>query len=180
MDAMHPLVTFSLTDALAILRRTPATLTTMLDGLPPAWTAGEDEDLDWSPLSVIGHLVDGERSDWILRTRTILEHGEASTFEPFNRHGMLDRRDETLTERLDAFATLRRDNIARLESFALSDADLERRGTHPEFGSVTLCQLLATWAVHDLAHVAQVAEALARRYTTEVGPWRAYLPVLDI
>ena len=134
----------------------------------------------WSPFDVIGHLIHGERTDWVPRVKIILEHGDARAFDTFDRFAQFAASEgRTLDSLLDEFARLRRDNLKELASLRLSDADLDRRGRHPAFGSVTLRQLLATWVAHDLDHVAQIARTLARQYADEVGPWRAYLRVIS-
>lgn len=169
-----------LEDALTLLARTPATLDTLLRGLPEAWTAAHEGGETWSPYDVLGHLVHGERTDWLPRARIILAHGETRPFDPYDRFAQFEEsQGRTLAELLDAFATLRRDNLAALAAFNLTDADLDRTGRHPEFGTVTLRQLLATWVAHDLDHVMQVARVLGRQYSDEVGPWRAYLRIVS-
>ena len=170
---------YSLTQAKAILERTPAVLAAGLDGLAEEWVHAREGPDTFSPFDVVGHLVHGERTDWIPRARLILERGESVTFEPFDRFAM--RRisaGRTLVELLGEFATLRRANLQLLAGWSLAPSDLERRGRHPELGAVTLRQLLSTWVVHDLSHVAQVARVLAKQYTGEVGPWVAYHPIL--
>jgi hypothetical protein len=167
-------------DAVAILARTPATLDALLRGLPAAWTAAHEGGQTWSPFDVVGHLIHGERTDWIPRARIILEHGDARAFDKFDRFAQFTASEgRTLVSLLDEFATLRRDNLLELESMGLTDADLDRSGRHPELGIVTLRQLLATWVAHDLDHVVQVARVLARQYSDEVGPWRAYLRIIS-
>jgi hypothetical protein len=171
---------FVLDDAVAILSRTPATLDAMLRGLPDGWLRADEGPGTWSPFDVLGHLVQGELTDWIPRARTILEHGEARPFHPFDRFAQFDTSaGKTAAQLLDEFATLRGSNLARLSAFGLGEADLDRTGRHPDFGTVTLRQLLATWVAHDLDHVTQVARVLARRYADDVGPWRAYLRIVS-
>ena len=170
---------FRFEDALDVLSRTPATLRDLLQDLPPRWTRSNEGGESWSPFDVLGHLIHGERTDWIGRARTILEHGETRTFEPFDRFAMLEEsRDKTLAELLDTFAELRTDNLRRLADLGVTEEHLEKTGRHPDFGTVTLRQLLATWVAHDLGHIAQISRTMARQYRREVGPWRAYLPVL--
>ncbi len=167
-------------DALALLARTPPTLDALLRGLPDPWIAAHEGGQTWSPFDVVGHLIHGERTDWIPRARIILEHGEARAFDKFDRFAQFDVSEgRTLGSLLDEFASLRRENLRELESMRLTDAELERRGRHPELGVVTLRQLLATWVAHDLDHVVQVSRVLARQYSDEVGPWRAYLRVIS-
>jgi hypothetical protein len=170
---------FEIKEAMAILSRTPAALDALLRGLPDAWTTAHEGGDTWSPFDVVGHLVYGERANFMTRTRVILEHGEARRFENFDRVAMLEAsRGRTLASLLDEFASLRQENLAQLTALQLGADQLERRGTHPEFGAVTLQQLLATWVVHDLDHLVQVSRVLARQYTDAVGPWRAYLRVV--
>jgi hypothetical protein len=172
-------VDFVLSEAVRILERTPATLRACLPALPEPWRRADEGPDTWSPFDVLGHLVHGERTDWIARARSILEHGEERTFEPFDRLGMRrESQGKTLEELLHEFETLRAASLRTLADWNLGPADLGRRGRHPDFGPVTLQQLLATWVVHDLGHVAQIHRVLARQYRTAVGPWKAYLPIL--
>jgi hypothetical protein len=171
---------FDLAEARAVLERTPTVLQVLLAGLPDAWTSGNQGPNTWSPFDVVGHLIDGEREDWIPRIRLILAHGEATPFTPFDRFSHLQaNRDRTLGELLDSFAALRAENLAVLDSLQLTPVHLELRGTHPEFGPVTLRQLLATWVAHDLGHLVQISRTMARQYREEAGPWRAYLSALQ-
>ena len=162
-----------------ILRRTPAALRALLSDLTDDWTAADEGTGTWSPYQVVGHLTHVEECDWIDRTRVILEHGTNHVFEPVDREAGLARfHDWTLNDLLDRFETARRANLHALE--ALVDAgDLGRRGVHPDFGEVTLSQLLATWVVHDLNHVGQIVKTMAKQYGEAVGPWRAFLPIID-
>ncbi len=170
---------FRLADTFDQLRRTPAVLDALLRGADaPCGVRTEGPDT-WSVFDVVGHLVHGEETDWVPRARLILQHGEAAPFTPFDRFAQFERfAGVPLDDLLDRFAALRRQNLAEAEGWRLTDADLDRRGTHPAFGPVTLRQLLATWATHDLNHLAQIARVLARAATDDVGPWRAYLGIL--
>jgi hypothetical protein len=171
---------FALDDAVALLTRTPATLDALLRGLPDWWTAAHEGPGTWSPFDVIGHLIHGEETDWIPRVKIVVEHGESRTFEKFNREAQFEgSQPRSLAQRLDAFATLRRDNLRELAALKLTAADLDRTGRHPAFGAVTLRQLLATWVAHDLDHVMQISRVLARQYAGDVGPWQAYLRVIS-
>ncbi|HET7217136.1 MAG TPA: DinB family protein [Vicinamibacterales bacterium] len=171
---------FAIADAIAILSRTPATLDAMLRGLPDGWIAAHEGGDTWSPFDVIGHLIHGERTDWMPRARIILDHGEARPFDKFDRFAQLKvSQGRTLAGLLDEFADLRRQNLRDLAALPLTGADLDRRGRHPELGIVTLRQLLATWVAHDLDHIVQISRVLARQYAAEVGPWRAYLRVIS-
>ena len=166
-------------DALPLLRRTPAALRALLAELPETWTRATEGDGTWSPFDVVGHLIHGERTDWVPRVEHILRHGDAEPFPSFDREAMLAAsRGRTLVELLDTFEVLRRRSLGRIAALNLTDADLARRGLHPALGPVTLRQHLASWAVHDLTHLAQVARVMAKRYRDDVGPWRAYLSVL--
>jgi len=167
-------------EAVAILARTPATLDTLLRGLADEWTMAHEGGDTWSPFDVMGHLIHGERTDWMPRARIILEYGEARPFDVFDRFAQFAASDgRTLASLLDEFAALRQDSLRQLESLKLTNEDLDRRGRHPALGVVTLRQLLATWVAHDLDHVVQVARVLGRQYSDEVGPWRAYLRVIS-
>jgi hypothetical protein len=168
----------SLGEAVAVLERTPAALAALLDGLPDRWTAATEGEGTWSPYDVVGHLIHGERTDWIPRARHILA-GDPRPFEKFDRVAMFrDSRGRTLSELLETFAALRRENLATLASLRLTPDDLARPGLHPELGGVTLGQLLATWVVHDLDHVGQIARVMAKVYGKTVGPWVPYLSIL--
>ena len=172
-------MSFLIHEAQTQLARTPLLLRAWLLGLEGAWLEADEGPETFSPRDVLAHLIFGERTDWIPRARIILEHGESKAFEPFDRHGFLEEaKGWTLGALLDEFQRLRAENLAALEALHLTPADLVRRGTHPGLGSVTLEQLLASWVVHDLGHVAQIARVMAKRYKTEVGPWLPYLPVL--
>jgi DinB superfamily len=171
---------FALAEATAVLARTPTTLDAMLRGLPDGWIQAHEGGETWSPFDVIGHLIHGEQTDWIPRARIILEHGEARAFDKFDRFAQLElSKGRTLDSLLDEFAVLRRANLRDLAALEITEADLDRRGTHPGLGVVTLGQLLATWVAHDLDHVNQVARVMARQYSDAVGPWRAYLRVIS-
>ncbi len=168
-----------LRQAIEVLTRTPQTLKALLCDLPASWTSNDEGSDTWSPYDVLGHLIHGEKADWIARARMILDHGESRTFEPFDRFAQFRESDgRSLAELLDQFARLRTRNLETLRGFELTSEQLELRGRHPDFGTVTLGQLLATWTVHDLGHIAQITRVMARQYAAQVGPWRAYLPVL--
>ena len=171
---------FAMDEAVAILARTPATLDAFLRGLPEGWTAATEGADTWSPFDVVGHLIHGERTDWMPRVKIILEHGESRAFDKFDRFAQFDAsKDRTLASLLDEFAALRQGCLRELAAMRLTEAELDRRGRHPELGVVTLRQLLATWVAHDLDHVVQISRVLARQYSDEVGPWRAYLRVIS-
>jgi uncharacterized damage-inducible protein DinB len=169
-----------LSEATQILERTPVVLTNMLQDLPEGWVRATEGGDTWSCYDVVGHLIHGEVTDWLPRVRMILEYGESRSFEPFDRLAQF-REDRTLPiERLlDRFAELREQNLAALKSLRLTAADFPRTGIHPESGTVTLGQLLASWVVHDLTHISQISRVLAKQYAAEVGPWKAYLGILN-
>ena len=170
---------FNLDDTIAHLRRTPMVLEHLLASMPEAWTHGNYGPQTFSPFDVVGHLIHGERTDWMPRVRLILDHGEEHAFEPFDRYAHYEAsRGKSVTDLLEIFASVRAENVASLESLQLNETDFQRRGTHPAFGSVTLAQLLATWVVHDLHHVAQICKAMSYQYREAVGPWRAYLGII--
>jgi DinB superfamily len=170
---------FSLETGLPVLERTPAVLRTLLLDLPAAWISATEGPDTWSPFDIVGHLIHGERTDWVPRVEHLLAHGEAVPFPVFDRFAQFEAsQGKTLAELLLAFATLRTASLGRLRALHLSTSDLGRRGTHPEFGAVTLGQHLATWVTHDLSHISQVVRVMGRQYGDAVGPWRAYLPML--
>jgi DinB superfamily len=177
---MASITEFNLAEAIAVLRRTPAALDALLRGLPDIWVRGNEGKDTWSAFDIVGHLIVGERTDWMPRARIILENGEARPFDPFDRFAQAKHNQgKSLPQLLDEFARLRSENLASLQSLNLQPKDWTRRGRHPELGVVTLSQLLATWAVHDLTHVHQLSRVMAHRYRDAVGPWSAYLGVLN-
>lgn len=166
-------------ECLSILTRTPATLDVLLRDLPETWTAATEGPGTWSPYVVVGHLIHGEKTDWMPRLQIILKHGPARSFEPFDREAQFHESDgKSLCMLLDEFDALRRDNLTRLRTLDLQPPELEMQGTHPSLGPVTMRQLLATWTAHDLAHIHQVSRIMARRYKQEVGPWAEFLSVM--
>lgn len=173
-------IPFDAAEAMAVLRRTPDTLRPLLAGLPETWLHADEGDDTFSPWDVVAHLLHAERDDWMPRLRIILEHGETRAFEPFDRlaHRTASA-GASIDELLDQFAAARRASLAELASLLAGGLDLDRAGRHPELGRVTARQLLATWVVHDLGHIRQVARVMAKQYGDAVGPWRAYLPVLE-
>ena len=169
-----------LEEAVSILTRTPATLDALLRGLPEAWTAATEGPGTWSPYVVIGHLIHGERADWMPRLKIILEHGPTRPFDPFDREAQFrESEGKSLSAMLDEFAALRCENLACLRALDLQPKQFELTGKHPAFGPVTVRQLLATWTAHDLSHLLQISRVMAKRYKREVGPWAQYLPVMD-
>lgn len=171
---------FNITQGIAILERTPGTLHAMLHDLDTAWLEATEGPETWSPYVIVGHLVHGERTDWIPRARFILSQSASRSLPPYDRFGHVhERQGKSLPSLLDEFGRLRAENLATLAAMHLTDADLALDGEHPEFGTVTLRQLLATWVVHDLGHLAQIARVMAKQYRDAIGPWRAYLPIVD-
>jgi hypothetical protein len=170
---------FELASSMDILRRTPATLRALLDGAGDAWSRSNEGPDTFSPFDVLGHLIDGEETDWMPRAGIILSRNPQATFAPYDRFRHFERnRGRSLASLLDEFGRLRATNLERLAAWNLGDAELDLRATHPSLGPVTLRQLLATWVAHDLGHIAQVARVMAKQYRDEVGPWGQYLPVL--
>lgn len=168
-----------LAQLVAILERVPAAFRALLEGLPESLVRGTEGGEAWSPYDVVGHLIHGEKTDWIPRLRIILEQGEARPFDSFDRSAQFEAsRGRSLEDLLDEFSTLRVANLGTLAELAAAGIDCDRTGVHPELGIVTAGELLAAWAVHDVGHLAQVARTLARQQTGRVGPWRGYLPVL--
>lgn len=170
---------FTIEDTVAVLERTPAALDALLRGLPDHWIRSNEGGDTFTPYDVVGHLIHGEKTDWIARSRIILDHGETRPFERYDRFAQFrESQGKSLCDLLDEFATRREANLATLRSWKLAPADLDRRGTHPVLGTVTLRQLLATWAAHDLTHLHQLARVMAHQYRNEVGPWVTFLGVL--
>jgi uncharacterized damage-inducible protein DinB len=173
-------VQFNLDQSIPILSRTPAVLRALLADLSPEWTERPYGENTWSAKEVVGHLLHGERTDWIARMNIILEQGESRPFDRFDRAGHKPMmQTHSLSHLLDLFEAERKKNLDILRSKNLTSADLTKRGTHPALGTVTLANLLATWAVHDLNHIAQICKAMAYQYKGEVGPWEQYLSILS-
>jgi hypothetical protein len=172
-------VDIELADVIDLLNRTPAALNELLRGLPKTWVEHNEGENTWSPFDVVGHLIYGERGNWIPRAKMILEFGESKAFEPFDRFAQFEAsKGKTMKDLLEEFERLRQANIRILKDMTLTLEDLQKFGHHPEFGRVTLGELLSTWAAHDLDHVVQISRTLAKGYKQAVGPWRAYLSVL--
>lgn len=171
---------FELAKSIEILERTPVVLETMLKGLSGEWIMQNEGPDTWSPFDIIGHLIHGEKTDWIPRMEIILSDKANKQFEPFDRFAQFQSsKGKSIGQLLDEFASLRSANIKKLKSKNLSESDLLKTGIHPAFGEVTLGQLLSTWVVHDLNHIAQVSRVMAKQYKDEVGPWIEYLRVLQ-
>jgi hypothetical protein len=166
-------------EATALLSRTPAALNGLLRGLPEVWTHQNEGGQTWTPFQIVAHLIHGDRDDWVARAKRILEFGECKSFDPFDREGAeRERLSKTLDQLLDEFARVRAEKLEELKALKLTSADLAKTGMHPVFGVVTMSQLLATWAVHDLTHLHQISRVMARQYAQAVGPWTVYLGVL--
>ena len=167
-------------EIVAILSATPSTFRAMLLNLPDRLITHNECDESWCPFDIVGHLIHGDKTDWIPRLHRILELGETEPFMPFDRFTQFkDSEGKTLTELLDAFEKLRRDNLEELKSLHLTEKQLYLTGTHPELGIVTIRQLLHTWAVHDMSHLAQTARVISRQYSDDVGPWKDYIPIVN-
>ncbi|MGD2090491.1 MAG: DinB family protein [Candidatus Aminicenantes bacterium] len=165
--------------AVEVLEQTPQTLRALIGGLSDPWILTNEGPDTWSPYDVVGHLIHGEETDWIPRAKIILEQGESQTFTPFDRFAFFEKsKGKTLNELLETFARLRKENLRVLQELKLEPHHFELKGTHPEFGIVTLGQLLATWVVHDLDHIEQIVRTMAAQYRDNTGPWRAYLSIL--
>jgi hypothetical protein len=170
----------NLPHTISLLARTPAALNALLRDLPEMWTSRNEGENTWSAFDVLGHLIHGERTDWIPRARMILQFGETKPFEPFDRWGQeREVQGKSLEQLLDEFASLRSESLTELRALNLRSEDLERRGRHPALGVVTLSELLATWAAHDLTHLHQISRVMAHQYRDAVGPWSAFLGVLQ-
>jgi len=174
------MIEHNLQHTVSLLTRTPAALNALLRDLPESWTFRNEGENTWTAFDVVGHLIHGERTDWMPRARMILQFGEARTFEAFDRLAHIqERQGKSLGQLLDEFAGLRSENLGELRALNLREEDLARHGQHPALGVVTLSQLLGTWAAHDLTHLHQISRIMAHQYRGTVGPWKAYLGVLQ-
>jgi hypothetical protein len=170
----------NLDHTISLLARTPAALNALLRDLPETWTLRNEGENTWSPFEIVGHLIHGERTDWMPRTKLVLQYGETLAFEPFDRWAQArESEGKTLEQLLDEFARLRSENLDELRALNLRPEDLERRGRHPSLGVVTLSNLLSTWAAHDLTHLHQLSRVMAHQYRDVVGPWSKYLGVMQ-
>jgi hypothetical protein len=171
---------FRFNDAMPVLQRTPGVLRELLGGLPNTWTDATEGAGTWSAFDVIGHLIHGERTNWVPRVEHMLRYGETVVLPTFDREAMFSAsKGQTLSDLVDEFEKARAQSLTHLGTLALTEADLERCGRHPEFGVVSMRQHLATWVAHDLGHISQIVRVMARQYTDAVGPWRAYLSLLN-
>ncbi len=172
-------MTFDLQQSIHLLKRTPSILNKLLIDLPYDWLHNNEGEDTWSPYDVVGHLIHGEKTDWVVRAKIILSNTKDKTFHPFDRFAQLNNTNEPSIEvLLNEFKLLREQNLNELQNLAIQKKDLIKKGIHPELGEVNLQQLLACWVVHDLGHIAQISRVMAKQYTTEVGPWKAYLGIL--
>lgn len=170
---------FELDKSIEILKKTPEVLETLLTGLSNEWIKSNEGENTWSPYDIVGHLIFGEKTDWIVRIKTILSESENKPFEPFDRFAQLNEdQNRPISDLINDFKLLRMNNLDELTSLGITQKDFDRIGIHPELGKVTLKQLISTWAVHDLGHIAQISRVMARQYTKEVGPWINYLGIL--
>jgi len=171
---------FILSEAIKILSRTPDVLFTLLKDLDDDWIFNNEGPQTWSPFDVVGHLIHGEKTDWMVRVKIIMSDNTDKSFYPFDRFAQFEEsKGKTLDELLNQFKDLRRKNLEILMALSISDQDLEKTGIHPEFGTVSLKQLLATWVVHDLSHIGQVSRVMCKNYQEAVGPWSKYLKVFQ-
>ena len=174
-------MTFSLSKSLEILERTPDVLIDLLQNISPEWTLNNEGEETWSPYDILGHLIHGEKTDWIPRMEIILSTKLDKSFDSFDRFAQFENsKGKGLSELLDEFRTLRKNNIDHLLSKRLTEEDCEKKGVHPDFGEITLAQLLSTWTVHDLNHIAQISRVMAKQYQQAVGPWIEYLKILHV
>lgn len=170
---------FDQSKSILILERTPTVLNSLLRDLPDDWVSPNEGAETWSPYDVIGHLVHGEKTDWISRTKIILSEGTDKSFKPFDRFAQFEEsKGKPINQLLDEFRALRGNNLTELKSLKITEQQLQLEGRHPEFGIVTLRELLSTWVAHDLGHIAQISRVMAKQYRDEVGPWKAYLGIL--
>ena len=171
---------YSLENSIEILERTPAVLKTLLSNLNDGWIMNNEGPETFSPYDVIGHLIHGEKTDWVARTKIILEFGLSKPFEPYDRFAQYEESNgKTLTQLLEEFETVRKENLFWFKGLNLSETDLDKKGMHPKLGEVTLRNLLATWVVHDLTHIAQITRVMAKQYKEEMGPWPEFFRILN-
>ncbi|WP_233783423.1 DinB family protein [Flavivirga eckloniae] len=173
-------MTYNLEQALEILERTPNTLSSLLSGLSDEWVYANEGDDTWSAFDIVGHLIHGEKTDWIIRTKIVLSHAESKTFKTFDRFAQFENsKGKTLQQLLEEFSELRLENLKTLKELQITESQFNMKAIHPELGKVTLKELLATWVTHDLGHIAQIAHVMAKQYKDEVGSWKAYITILS-
>ncbi|WP_339148816.1 MULTISPECIES: DinB family protein [unclassified Sutcliffiella] len=170
---------FNLKEAMEILEQTPTTIESFVGGLSKEWLSCTEGEGTWNAKEVISHLIEGEKVNWIPRLRFILQEGNSKPFPAFDRYSHMNDKDSSITEALIAFKVIRKENLEILKKSITTDAQLELKGVHPELGEVKVRELISTWAVHDLTHIAQITRVLAKGYREEVGPWREYLGILN-
>ena len=171
---------YSVEQAIEILERTPAVCATLLAGLHDDWVMNNEGPETFSSYDVIGHLIHGEKTDWVARAKMILEFGNTKTFVPWDRFAQYEEsKGKSLQQLLDAFAAIRKENMVWFKSLHLTESDLDKTGMHPKLGEVTLRNLLSTWVVHDLTHIAQITRVMAKQYTDEMGPWPQFFRILS-
>lgn len=171
---------YSLENSIEILERTPAVLKTLLSNLNDSWIMNNEGPETFSPYDVIGHLIHGEKTDWVARTKIIIEFGLSKPFEPYDRFAQFDEsKGKTLAQLLDEFERIRKENLIWFKGLNLSETDLDKKGMHPKLGEVTLRNLLSTWVVHDLTHIAQITRVMAKQYNEEMGPWPEFFRILS-
>ena len=171
---------FTFDNSIPILERTPTVLRTLLNNLADDWVMSNEGPATFSPYDVVGHLVHGEKTDWVIRIRRILDHGTAMAFEPYDRFAQFEEsKGKDLLQLMNEFEQLRNENLVWLKSVKLNEDDLDKKGMHPTLGEVTLRNLLATWVVHDLTHIAQITRVMAKQYKEEMGPWPEFFRILS-
>ena len=172
-------MTFEIDKAIEILERTPLAIETLLKGISEEWLKNNEGENTWSPYTIVGHLIHGEKTDWIPRAKIMLSDSQNKTFEPFDRFAqMRENQDKSIDELLAEFKHLRKENLQELKSLQINNSKLSSKGIHPELGEVSLQELLSTWVVHDLGHISQITRVMAKQYKNEVGAWEAYLGIL--
>ena len=170
---------YDVSKAIEILERTPKVLSTLLSGISEEWTENNEGENTWSPYDVIGHLVHGEEVDWLVRTKIILEFEGAKTFEPFDRFAQFEKsKGKSIDQLLGEFTQLRKANLQAFKSLNISESDLDKKGSHPGLGTITLRNMLSSWVAHDLGHIAQISRVMAKQYSSEIGPWHEYLAIM--
>lgn len=173
-------MTLEINKSIEILEKTPAVLQHLLGGISKGWTQNNEGDDTWSPFDVVGHLVHGEKTDWIPRLQLIMQHSDSQTFEPYDRFAQFKLSEgKSMSDLLEEFGSCRKNNISILKGLNLSEEDLKRKAIHPSLGLVTMKQLIAAWVVHDLGHIAQISRVMAKQYQTEIGPWSQYLTIVQ-
>ena len=172
-------MTYSLERSIEILERTPEVLRAFLSGLHEDWTQNNEGSDTFSPFDVVGHLIHGEKTDWKPRINRILEHGQEKAFDPYDRFAQYtESKGKTMVQLLDEFDALRSQNMEWFRTLSLRETDFEKEGMHPVLGNVTLRNLLATWVIHDLTHIAQIARVMAKQYKDEMGPWQQFFRII--